>query len=129
VSDGANVESRKCAECGYPIAEEFDQPERKPCPRCGSTRRDISASVNLTAEVRAAIRAEVERGLNDVRLAVLGILVTIGLTVGLSVGFGIPSAHWGVVAGIGSLLLAAALIWEPRSRNFLMEMMHRLTGH
>ncbi len=68
----------------------------------------------------------VERGLNDVRLAVLGILVGIGLTV----GFGLP-AIWPIRlgAGAGAFLGAAGLIAWPRSRHLLMAFMHRLTGH
>jgi hypothetical protein len=66
----------------------------------------------------------VKRGLNDTRLAVLGILVGIGLSVGL----GVPGPWWvGVLAGLGSFILACALIrWEPSQRR-LMAFMYWLT--
>jgi uncharacterized membrane protein YedE/YeeE len=83
------------------------------------------ATMTATLRVGGSASAQVERGLNDTRLAVLGILVAIGLTV----GFGAPGG-WAVqlVAGAGSFALACALIRWPRSRHVLMEFMHRLTG-
>ena len=73
----------------------------------------------------ASVEGTVERGLNGVRLAVLGILVGIGLTV----GFGVPGPVWvGVVAGAGSFAVACFLIGWKSSRKLLMSFMHRLTG-
>jgi hypothetical protein len=65
------------------------------------------------------------RGLDEMRLAVLGIIVGIGL----SVGFGV-SADWpiAVAAGLGSFLFACLLLRWPRSRHGLMELMYRLIG-
>ena len=75
--------------------------------------------------VEMSIKATVERGLNALRLAMFGILVTIGLTV----GFGVPGP-WcvGVAAGIGSAMLAATLFAWGWSRHWLMESMRRITG-
>ncbi len=83
-------------------------------------RAAVQASSTVTAEL------SVVRGLNDLRLAVLGILVGIGLTV----GFGIESAWWiRGLAGAGSFVLAAGLIAWPRSRHWMMAFIHRITGH
>lgn len=83
--------------------------------------------VAMTAGVKVSASAEasVERGLNELRLAVLGILVGIGL----AVGFGV-SAWWParVAAGFGAFGAACLLIRWKRSRHWLMEFMHRLTG-
>jgi hypothetical protein len=65
------------------------------------------------------------RELDEVRLAVLGILVGIGL----SVGFGV-SAAWPIAlaCGFGSFVGACLLIrWKP-SQNRLMRFMFWLTG-
>jgi hypothetical protein len=79
----------------------------------------------IPLRLTATVEGTVERGLNDVRLAVLGILVGIGLTV----GFGVPGPIWvGVVAGAGSFVAACFLIRYKRSRNRLMSFMHWLTG-
>jgi hypothetical protein len=82
-------------------------------------------TLTATSTTSAVLETKVERGLNGVRLAVLGILVGIGL----SVGFGVPGPFWvGIVAGLGSFLLACLLIWWPPSRQRLMAFMYRLTG-
>jgi hypothetical protein len=82
------------------------------------------ASLNLGFGGSAS--ATVERGLNDIRLAVLGVLVTIGLTV----GFGVSGPLWQRVAwGVAAFAAACGLIAWSRSRHLLMEFMHRLTGH
>jgi len=70
-------------------------------------------------------RRDGRASLNDIRLAVLGIIVGIGL----SVGFGIEASWpWQVAAGIGSCVVSAAAIHHPRTRNWLMSFAHRLTG-
>jgi hypothetical protein len=81
---------------------------------------------SVTVKASASARAEVERGLNDMRLAVLGILVGIGLTV----GFGVPGS-WlvQVVAGVAAFAAGCLLIRWSRSRHYLMEFMHWVTGH
>jgi hypothetical protein len=58
------------------------------------------------------------------RLAVLGILVTIGL----SVGFGLEARWWiQVLAGVGAFAAACALVaWTPSCDRLIF--MHRLTG-
>jgi hypothetical protein len=67
----------------------------------------------------------VERGLNDIRLAVLGILVTVGLAAAA-----IPDT-WSsrLGAGLGSFLFACFLINRPRTRRLLMSAIQRLTGY
>jgi hypothetical protein len=66
--------------------------------------------------------AKVERGLNDLRLGVLGILVGIGL----AFGFGVHGPWWvQFVAGGGSFAVACLLFrWRP---SWLMRFVHWLT--
>lgn len=117
-----------CAGCGGPIDEPTDLPteERRPCPSCGSLARAFTGRVESSVTVTGSIKTEVERGLNDVRLAVLGILVGIGLTV----AFGVGGPLWlRFLAGIVAFAVASFLIgWAPVRRR-LMAFMHRLTGH
>src|SRR5215216_331093 len=99
-----------CANCGLLLDEPSDvaAEERRPCPTCGSSHRVIAASGTVAARVHIGARADVEHGLNDLRLAVLGILVGIGLTV----GFGIPGPFWVQAgAGLGAFAFSAFLIW------------------
>lgn len=117
--------------CGNPNCGAFlDEPvglagERTPCPECGSLTRLVEASASLQARAVVSAQASVERGLNEMRLAVLGILVTIGLTV----GFGIQSAWWvRALAGLGAFAASSALIAWRRSRHLMMAYVHRITG-
>jgi hypothetical protein len=79
----------------------------------------------MKLELSTSVKGTVERGLNETRLAVLGILVGIGL----AVGFGVPGP-WEVklAAGLGSFAVACLLIRWTWSRHHLMEFMHWLTG-
>jgi hypothetical protein len=80
------------------------------------------AAIACTSAVEMEV--SVKRGLNDTRLAVLGILVSIGLTV----GFGVPEPAWaGVLAGGGSFVIACLAIWSEWSCSRLMAFMHWLT--
>jgi hypothetical protein len=86
-------------------------------------KQELSATVTGRSVVSANLT--VERGLNELRLAVLGILVGIGL----AVGFGVEGRWWvQLVAGTGSFVLACFLVWWRPSRRRLMSFMHRLTG-
>jgi hypothetical protein len=85
----------QCSDCGAILEAEAPGETRKPCA-CGSTARtheQSAAAIVSTSSVSAAV--SVERGLNDTRLAVLGIIVAIGLTV----GFGVDGAWF--VRGVG----------------------------
>ena len=79
----------------------------------------------LTASVgvRASGEVSVTRGLNDIRLAVLGILVTVGLAAAA-----IPDV-WStqLAAGLGSFAFACALVHSRRARHQLMSFAHWLT--
>jgi hypothetical protein len=78
----------------------------------------------VTATSTVTAKLSVDRGLNEMRLAVLGILVTIGLTV----GFGVDGPWWSqLAAGGGSFVFSALLIKLPRSRHLMMSFMHWLT--
>lgn len=91
-------------------------------------REPLVHAVELSAQVvgRATITAKesVTRGLNETRLAVLGILVGIALTV----GFGIPGSAWiRIAGGVASFIVACTLIKWGTSRHYLMAFMHWLT--
>jgi hypothetical protein len=80
-------------------------------------------AINATSTMNGEL--SVDRGLNELRLAVLGILVSIGLTV----GFGTHGAWYiRLVYGIASFVAAASLIKLPWSRHKMMVFMHWLTG-
>jgi hypothetical protein len=82
-------------------------------------------SASLVAGASLSATGTVERGLNELRLAVLGILVGIAL----SVGFGVEARWWiQLLAGIGSFAGACFLVSWPPSRRRMMSFMHRLTG-
>jgi hypothetical protein len=79
----------------------------------------------LTADavrVSATLSTSVTRGLNELRLAVLGILVTIGL----SVGFGLTSCAWWirVAAGLAAFWVSVGLIHWPWSQDKLMKFVY-----
>lgn len=63
----------------------------------------------------------VERVLDEVRLALLGIL----LSIGLAVGFGVPGPWYaGVAWGVAATVIAAAAFRWPRSHRSLARLMH-----
>ena len=84
--------------------------------------KELTATVKATASVAGGVT--VVRGLNDFRLAVLGILVTVGLAAAA-----IPDA-WStqLAAGLGSFAFACLLVRWRRSRHYLMSFVYWLTG-
>jgi hypothetical protein len=119
--------SAQCGKCKALIDEPRGLPmeERKPCPECGSKFRMISAGLHVRAEGNVTLEGSVRRGMNETRLAVLGILVTISLGVAALV----PESWWArLLAGIGSFAVASLLIAWPRSRHLMMSYVHRITG-
>lgn len=78
----------------------------------------ITGKVGLAAESDMAVAATVRRGLNELRLAVLGIVVGIALTV----AFGVQDV--GLIArvgiGISTFIVVALLFHCERSRRVLM---------
>jgi hypothetical protein len=120
----------KCGDCGNEIDEPHNVPyeKRKRCPSCGSTsaRRLVEGSATVAVRANVSSVTSVERGLNDVRLAVLGILVSIAV----SVGFGVEGAWWvQTAAAAGTFLVGALLLSLQWSRHLMMDFMHRITGH
>ena len=73
----------------------------------------------------APINAAVERVLDEVRLALLGVL----LSIGLAVGFGVPSP-WcvGVASGVLATIVAAVALRSRRGQKWLARLMHWLLG-
>ena len=66
----------------------------------------------------------VARVLDDVRLALLGIL----LSIGLSVGFGMPGSWWvGVLSGVGATVIAALVLrrWSGPLPQFMVWLLGR----
>jgi hypothetical protein len=88
-------------------------------------REPVIHEKEMTAHVtaRASVETSVVRGLTELRLAVLGIV----LTIGLSVGFGVPST-WPirVAAGVAAFVAACALIRWRWARHRLMAFAHWL---
>jgi len=85
----------------------------------------IEGEAAITGRTTVSATATVERGLNEIRLAVLGIIITIGLTVGL----GVEGAWWvKLAAGAGSFVLSSVLLRWRRTRHRLMSAAHWLTG-
>ena len=82
-------------------------------------------TMTATVGVKASVTTEVERGLNGIRLAVLGIVVGIALTV----AFGVEVAWWvRVLLGVGTFALTCFLFWWRPVRSVLMAFMYRITG-
>ena len=83
------------------------------------------SAANAVSTAAASVKTSVERGLNDTRLAVLGIIVGIAL----AVGFGV--ATWSITAGIvacvAAFVAASAVIKWRRSRHWMMAFVHWLT--
>jgi len=115
----------RCATCGTSLEEDAAGVERQPCPSCGSTARVYEEAATVVGRTSVSAEETLKRGLNELRLAVLGIVVAIGLTVGLGV-----QARWWIqlLAGAGSFVLALGAIGWRRSRHVPMELMHRVTG-
>jgi hypothetical protein len=117
-----------CAQCGATVDEPDGIPaeERKQCPNCGSTGRLHEGSATAVSRVSVSAEASVERGLNDVRLAVFGVIIAVPFSAAaLAAPAGWPIA---LVVGVGSAVLTVvAFRWRP-ARHLLMEAMHRITG-
>ena len=81
--------------------------------------------LNATLTTTASLEKRLELGVDDISLAVLGILVSIGL----SFGFGVPGSFWvKLIAGGGSFVAACALIKVQSSRNVVVKFARWLTG-
>jgi hypothetical protein len=67
-------------------------------------------------ELTTTIKTASERWLAELRLALLGIILSVGIgaaDIGLSVGGWV----WGLVAGVGSVLVLGAVLWRTRPRE------------
>ena len=55
------AESSACGNCGEPLNEPASTPveKRQPCPKCGSTRRNFSGEITVSAVASATFSAEV----------------------------------------------------------------------
>lgn len=73
----------------------------------------------------------VERGVNEARMTAFVVIFTTALGVGIAVGF--ATCWWlGVLAAVVTALVTALLIAAVHRvgpvRQFVMELMHRITG-
>jgi hypothetical protein len=84
------------------------------------TTYEKSGSITAGASLSGA--ADVERGLEGIRLAVFGILLGVGLGAA-----SLTSGWWLLLAGFGSVGAIAFAIWWPPSRRWLMALMYRIT--
>jgi hypothetical protein len=113
------VSPRRAGLCYGKLRRMADEPQREPVTH----KQELAATVTGRAVVSGT--ATVVRGLNELGLAVLGILVGIAL----SVAFGVDGPWWAqLLAGVGSFAFACFLVRWPPSRHRLMSFMHWLTG-
>jgi hypothetical protein len=72
-----------------------------------------------------SVKGEYTVQMDELRLAVLGILVSIGLTTGFSIGFGggWSGAGWGTISGLGMVVLFGVLVRWRRTSNRLAKRM------
>jgi DNA-directed RNA polymerase subunit RPC12/RpoP len=122
----------RCADCGEPVEESGNPSEREPCPNCGSTRRHHTRVLQEEFQAVDAISVVVVRAVNEVRLAVLAILLSIGAAAGFSAGFAEESVALGLAWGIGaiivSVLLLAAILRIAWIRDKAMAAMYWVAG-
>lgn len=130
-----------CAECGTVLHDgkgeaprtvtgEGDVP-RSPCPDCGSTRRTFEQTLSATVGTIASVSTAVQRAWNSDRLAVLLFLLALAPAVGLAVGFGVGSLVYGLVAGVGSVLVGAIVLWMLLAgplASIAADAMYRISG-
>jgi NAD-dependent SIR2 family protein deacetylase len=89
-----------CAACGEKLDTSRDfTDERTPCPACGSSARHYSLHISDTVTVTDEVSTRVRRGVNEVRVAVLFVLLGVSIGVGVTAGFEQNSAilalmHW-----------------------------------
>jgi uncharacterized membrane protein YedE/YeeE len=115
----------RCSNCGATLDDDVVGSARTPCPECGSTARTHEGAAGIVATSSVSATLTVDRGLNDTRLAVLGIIVGIGLTI----GFGVPGPWWvRFASGLAAIGFTMFLIRLRASRHRLMVLMHWLTG-
>ena len=121
----------RCSDCGAEVPPDTPGAERRPCPDCGSLRRTHEVSASATITVTVSADDDVERGVNEARMATFALIFATALGVGLTVGF--ATSLWlgivaGVAAAVGTALLLAVIYRVGAVRHLAMELMHRITG-
>jgi len=90
------------------------------------------ASLSSPLKITSRLSAQLERGVNEARMAAFALIVGVAVSVGLSVGYGEESLVLGAIATFGALLLmgaVVALVYRARPvKSAVMEVMHRITG-
>ena len=88
-------------------------------------------SATATVGTSASAETNVERGVNEARMAGFAVIFAAALGVGVAVGFD-AGALVGVLAGVATAVITALLlaaIYRVRPvRQVVMELMHRITG-
>jgi len=122
----------RCANCGAELVPQKEGTEREPCPNCGALAREIALATSIVSKSTVSASLDVERGVNESRMAAFALIFTTGVAAGLAVGFAAASVMLGVVAALVAAALTAglvALVHRVRwVRHLVMELMHRLTG-
>jgi hypothetical protein len=50
----------QCGDCGLPLDEDLNEPNRRPCPACGSTCRTFSRAAATTADFKEKVGLKVK---------------------------------------------------------------------
>lgn len=100
---------------------------RTPCPACGSSARRYSLRIADTVTATDEVSIRVRRGVNEVRVAVLFVVLGISIGVGVTAGFEQNSAPLGL--GVGLLIVLLRLVYRwPWLQHRVMALMHWVTG-
>ena len=103
MSDVVN-ESVKCGNCGYLFhGDDLDQEsgKRKPCPKCGSLKRNFTKKVEANIVVKAGVSGVHEAHMNAQSWAIFGFIL----------GFAIPPIFYVVFSLLTLYFWYKLLIW------------------
>jgi hypothetical protein len=125
-----------CADCGKVYDASADlgtgAEGRTPCPGCGSTARQQTRVLAEDLTTTDAVSVDVMRGVNEVRAAVLFVLLSVSIGVGVTAGFEENSPLIGVAYGALAFLVVMVLVslvyrWAWLQHR-VMTLMHWVTG-
>lgn len=125
-----------CANCGKVYDASGDAGTaaegRTPCPGCGSTSRHQTRVLAENLTTTDAVSVDVMRGVNEVRVAVLFVLLSVSIGVGVTAGFEEDSAAVGAAFGALAFFVVMVLVSLVYRWGWLqhrvMALMHWVTG-